>query len=127
MADRARCRLTLNGMVQGVGFRPFVYRLARAMDIAGWISNSAAGVVIEAEGSASKLKQFILSLESDKPAIARISALESVALPPQFETVFRILPSETGENPSVMILPDLATCAACLKEIDDPEDRKSVV
>src|SRR5690606_27170105 len=64
------------------------------------------------------------SLESDKPAIARISALESVALPPQFETVFRILPSETGENPSVMILPDLAACAACLKEIDDPGNRR---
>jgi hydrogenase maturation protein HypF len=115
--------MSIRGAVQGVGFRPFVFRLAREMGLAGWVNNSSAGVVVEAEGPEPALRQFVSRVEAEKPAIAIIQSLEAVYLDPTGFQTFEIRASTPGEK-STLVMPDLATCPACLADIFDPHNRR---
>lgn len=119
-----RRRLTVSGTVQGVGFRPFVYRLATEMSIGGWVINSAQGAVIEAEAPSAVLENFIERLRRELPPHAAINALESEPVSPLGDRHFDIRHSDGGGEKTALILPDLAACPDCLREMRDPSDRR---
>ncbi len=122
--QRTRLKLTVRGAVQGVGFRPFVFRLATGLGLAGWVNNSPQGVFIEAEGPRAELEKFLLRLEIEKPLRSFIQSLEASWLDPAGYTTFEIRPSETGGDKTALVLPDIATCPDCLREIFDPQNRR---
>jgi len=117
--------ITVHGIVQGVGFRPFVYRLAHRYGLMGTVANNGEGVVIHVGGSAAALDDFVVALRSDAPPVARINRIEvqSAETLPDNED-FRILPSRQGGRPSTQIAPDIALCTDCLREILDPANRR---
>ncbi|MCE7946600.1 MAG: carbamoyltransferase HypF [Chloroflexi bacterium CFX4] len=119
-----RLRLTIGGIVQGVGFRPFIYRLAHELALAGWIVNAPQGVIIELEGDSAALDTFLARLPHEKPAHALITHLEQQSIPPCGETAFEIRHSHADGAKTALILPDLATCPDCLRELFDPADRR---
>jgi hydrogenase maturation protein HypF len=123
-SQRARLKLTVRGAVQGVGFRPFVFRLATERGLAGWVNNSPQGVFIEVEGPRAELEKFLLRLETEKPPRSFIQSLEASWLDPVGYAAFEIRPSETGGNKTALVLPDIATCPDCLREIFDPKNRR---
>ncbi len=122
--NRERAKLIVRGAVQGVGFRPFVYRLATALNLDGWVSNSAQGVFIEVEGAHETLENFLLRLEKEKPSLAVIQSLESLFLDPLGYKGFTIRPSDGNGKKIVAILPDIATCSDCRHEIFAPGNRR---
>jgi len=124
MSARVRKAVEVTGIVQGVGFRPYVYRLALARHLAGFITNTAAGVSIEVEGPAEAVDEFISRLPVEAPPLARITQLAAHDIPARAECEFRILPSRPGENRRVLISPDVAICNDCLRELFDPSDRR---
>src|ERR1700679_974233 len=115
-----RARIRLRGIVQGVGFRPFVYNLASKFHLAGYVLNSSAGLIAEVEGEPSAVDRFILAIRDDAPPLAWIEEMEVFDLPPLGDTIFEIRPSavETGEF--ALISPDVATCDDCLLDAADP-------
>ena len=117
-------RLIVRGVVQGVGFRPFVYRLAHEHGVSGWVVNSSRGVVVEAEGSGGALTEFARSIEREAPPLARIDAIEREEIAPQGFTGFEIRESRTESEESTLICPDVAVCRDCLREFLDPDDRR---
>ncbi len=119
-----RMRVVIRGAVQGVGFRPFVFRLAHDLELAGWVVNSAQGVVIEVEGIYQKLRDFHLRLETEKPPLSFIYSLESSYLDPVGYTDFEVRQSDDTGKKTALVLPDIATCSDCLKEVFDPADRR---
>ncbi len=122
-SDVVRVHVAIRGAVQGVGFRPFVYRLAHELGLRGWVNNSAVGVFIEAEGSACLVRAFTRRLESDKPAVSFIQSFEATFLDPIGYSAFEIRASSGGEK-RALVMPDLATCPACIAEVFDPGDRR---
>jgi hydrogenase maturation protein HypF len=123
-AGTQRLRITLRGAVQGVGFRPFVYRLATEMSLTGWVLNSSSGLVVEVEGAPEELRHFEQRLEAERPKASVVTARESAWLPSQGFTSFEIHHSEVDSAKSVNVLPDLATCADCRNELFDPTNRR---
>ncbi|MFW6357900.1 MAG: carbamoyltransferase HypF [Chroococcales cyanobacterium] len=121
---KQRLSLHIEGIVQGIGFRPFVYRLAIELGLVGWVNNSSQGVTIEVEGNRETLNAFLVQLETKKPPHAEIHSLKSCWLPLKGYTSFEIRPSETTSSKSAAILPDLATCPECLAEIFNPNNRR---
>jgi hydrogenase maturation protein HypF len=119
-----RLRLTIHGAVQGVGFRPFTYRLAQTLGLTGWVSNGPQGVIIEAEGSQANLQQFLVRLPRELPPHSHIHSLETTWLAPIGYTTFAIRDSEALGQKTALVLPDIATCGHCLREIFDPNDRR---
>jgi hydrogenase maturation protein HypF len=119
-----RMHIAIRGAVQGVGFRPFVYRLASELKLAGWIKNSLQGVFIEIEGETRDLETFLFRLQQEKPSLSFIQSLEFSYLDPLNFRSFEIRASEQSGPKSTLILPDIATCPACLSEIFDPENRR---
>ena len=119
-----RAKVAVRGVVQGVGFRPFVYRLATEMRLNGWVLNSAQGVFIELEGTRDRLQSFLLRLEKEKPPRAVIQSLEFSFLDIAGYDRFEIRYSDQSGRKTVLILPDIAVCADCLREIFDPENRR---
>ncbi len=119
-----RERLTVEGTVQGIGFRPFVYRLAREFGLTGYVQNTSAGVIIEIEGPARSLASFKSALEERKPPQSFFLKLDNVPLTTQGGHNFIIRPSEAGEKTTALMLPDLAVCDDCLREMSDPSDRR---
>jgi hydrogenase maturation protein HypF len=119
-----RMRIAIRGAVQGVGFRPFVYRLATEMMLPGWVLNSPQGVFLEVEGERKKLESFLLRLQKEKPAPSFIQSLEFSFLDPEHFTQFVIKPSDSRGSTSALILPDIATCGECLSEVLDPKNRR---
>ena len=119
-----RLRICLHGAVQGVGFRPFVYRLATDLALRGMVQNSRAGLVIEVEGPAAQVRCFETRLDAEKPAAAVVLAREASKLAPSGHERFEIRPSDQGLTTRVSVLPDLATCPACVAEVFDPADRR---
>jgi hydrogenase maturation protein HypF len=119
-----RARIVVRGAVQGVGFRPFVFRLAQELGLAGWVQNAGHGVFIEVEGDRPALDAFLLRLEREGPPRAAITSLEVSFLDPAGYRDFVIAPSEAGGAVTALVLPDIATCAECLREIFDPADRR---
>lgn len=117
------CRITIRGVVQGVGFRPWVYTLAVAYGVAGGVRNDAHGVTIEAFGPPGALDAFVHALGSP-PEPARIDHLTCEAIPPKVVRGFAIAPSAAAGDRAVSIPPDLATCGACVAETQDPGNRR---
>ncbi len=124
MGESQRLRILITGAVQGVGFRPFIYRLAKKYHLAGFINNSSQGVLIEAEGNEDDLKEFLQSIENEKPPHAFIQDLECAYLEPAGYSGFEIQVSSVSGEKSAIILPDIATCPDCLEEIFSPNDRR---
>ncbi len=120
----ARKRLKVTGVVQGVGFRPFVYRLARLHHLAGWVCNTSQCVEIEIEGPPASLATFIGQLEQEAPALARIDAVVSRATRPQGGAGFAIRESRHLTATEALIPADVATCDDCLADIADPGNRR---
>jgi len=121
---RERARVVVRGAVQGVGFRPFVYRLANELRLAGWVLNSVQGVFIEVEGTAEILRLFLRRLEKERPPRAFIQSFESSFLDCVGYDGFEIRESDEHGEKTALILPDIATCADCLSEIFDSDDRR---
>jgi hydrogenase maturation protein HypF len=119
-----RLRITLRGAVQGVGFRPFVYRLATELSLTGWVLNSSAGLVVEVEGASDRLSSFEQRLEQERPKASVVTVRESTWLTAEGSTRFEILASENDSGKTVNVLPDLATCTDCREELFDPGNRR---
>lgn len=122
--ERTRLKATVRGAVQGVGFRPFIFRLASELGLVGWVKNNAQGVFLEVEGPRSLLERFLLRLESDKPPRSFIQSLEASWLDPVGHAGFEIRESDPGGARTALVLPDIATCPECLREIFDPLNRR---
>jgi len=119
-----RCQIEVSGIVQGVGFRPYVYRLATARGLAGTICNTPAGVTIEVQGPAEQVTDFVERLPADAPPLARITGVAVRDVPCNGDRAFRIVHSQAGEAVRTLISPDVAICPDCLRELFDPADRR---
>ncbi|MFQ5605020.1 MAG: carbamoyltransferase HypF [bacterium] len=119
-----REKLVINGIVQGVGFRPFVYRLAREYRLGGFVNNRSDGVLIEVEGSAQRLQDFRQRLRSEAPPMAKIVELCTAEIDPLGENEFVIQASDGKTQPTTLISPDIGICEDCLRELFDPHDRR---
>lgn len=123
-SERVRLRLRLQGVVQGVGFRPFLHRLANDLGLSGWVQNSARGLTIEIEGAVAAVHEFEGRLRTDGPPHSSIHGVEVQPLPATGGTFFEIRESEVGEPPRALMSPDLATCAECVRELWNPKNRR---
>ena len=124
MSEARRIRLTISGIVQGVGFRPFLHRLANRLSLGGWARNTSFGVELELEGAPEALRAFTQTLRASPPPLAVLEEIAEEAMDePKGETSFSILPSEAGGG-ATLVSPDLAPCEACLRELSDPADRR---
>lgn len=123
-SKRTRIRLTVRGVVQGVGFRPFVYRAARRFALGGWVANTREGSVIEVEGDPRGLEDFRLHLENALPQAATLQSIMADVIPVEDESVFTIHTSSPLGETLAVIPPDLATCSECLAEIWDRTSRR---
>lgn len=119
-----RQAITVRGVVQGVGFRPFVYGLASRLQLSGFVRNRTGALHIEVEGERPSLARFLRELRTHSPPLARIDGVQRRRLPLRGEAGFRIEPSERDLPSDVFISPDVATCADCLAELFDPADRR---
>jgi hydrogenase maturation protein HypF len=124
MSQRVRTHLRVQGIVQGVGFRPFVYCLATGLGLGGLVGNDADGVFAEIEGSQEAVDEFLVALRRDAPPLASIEAVAATPMRPDGGTIFRIAASQGGGERRVHIGPDTATCDDCLAELADPADRR---
>lgn len=121
---RRRIRIQLFGSVQGVGFRPFVWRLAKRLDLTGWVANSAKGVIVEIEGQSASVDKFLAALKKEKPQQALVQRTETSPQKLLGQDDFIIRDSFDADEKLVWIAADQATCPDCLKEIFDPSDRR---
>lgn len=121
--DLKRLRMEIHGAVQGVGFRPFVYRLAGSFDVTGWVCNASTGVILEVEGEEAVLQRFGEAVETEKPALSIIQDINREYLEPVGYIGFEIRKSTSGKK-RALILPDISTCDDCLEEIMDPGNRR---
>jgi hydrogenase maturation protein HypF len=119
-----RVMIRVTGIVQGVGFRPFVYRVACGLGLGGLVRNTSGGVEIEVEGSPDRIEKFLDSLKNDPPPLARVDKLETNLLQALGEKSFRILTSQVQSGEAALISPDVATCEDCRRELMDPSDRR---
>ncbi|MHB1296112.1 MAG: carbamoyltransferase HypF [Anaerolineae bacterium] len=123
-STRVRNRITVTGVVQGVGFRPFVYHLAGRLGLSGWVLNHSGGVEIEIEGPPEAVEAFARALREEAPPLARVESLAARAMPPLGEETFVIRPSRHEAGLHQLVSPDVATCPDCLRELLDPADRR---
>ncbi len=119
-----RKKIEISGIVQGVGFRPFIYRNAVARDLKGFVTNTSKGVEIEIEGETNNIESFIESIKTDAPPQSEITTLKTNNIEPKDEFEFNIVPSKDQKERSVLITPDIGTCAECRQELFNPEDRR---
>jgi hydrogenase maturation protein HypF len=111
-------------MVQGVGFRPFVHRLATELGVTGFVGNNAAAVFIEAQGPPRAISELIRRLVADRPPLALITTLSDAQMAPRAEDGFLIVASAGAGGPRTLVPPDVATCDTCLRELSDPASRR---
>jgi hydrogenase maturation protein HypF len=123
-ASVRRSRVRVDGTVQGVGFRPFVYRLADDLGLSGWVLNDTHGVLIEVEGADSAVTCFLAQLAGEAPPLAVVERVVAEDLAPSGEPGFRIRGSDAAGESGAPVSPDSATCAECLAELRDPGDRR---
>ncbi|MFB7917165.1 carbamoyltransferase HypF [Streptomyces sp. NPDC056061] len=119
-----RRRVTVRGVVQGVGFRPFVFVLARELGLTGHVTNTHRGVVAEIEGAPSAVAVFCDRVRLDAPLSAMVDSVTHQVIPATGTGGFAILPSPAGGHPATFVAPDTATCETCLKELTDPANRR---
>ena len=120
----ARLAVRVTGIVQGVGFRPFVHTLASRLGLAGFVGNDPAGVFCEVEGPAGALDAFLEALRADAPPLAVVERVTTTAVPARGERNFAIAPSAAGPDRRALVSADTATCPDCLREMADPSDRR---
>ena len=123
-AETRRVRARVDGTVQGVGYRPFVYRLAHELGVAGWVLNDERGVLVEVEGDPGAVDAFVARLSADAPPLAEVTGVESEQIAATGEAGFEIVASERDGAPTAPVSPDAATCDECLAELADPDDRR---
>ncbi|HID10696.1 MAG TPA: carbamoyltransferase HypF [Candidatus Latescibacteria bacterium] len=119
-----RWRIRVYGVVQGVGFRPFVYALAGRFGLSGYVRNDPKGVEIEAEGEDDSLEAFLEALREEAPSLSKVERVEVEPLPPAWFRGFAIRESGVEGDRRTLIPPDVATCPECLRELWDPRDRR---
>jgi hydrogenase maturation protein HypF len=122
-----RRRFSITGVVQGVGFRPFVWRRATRLGLCGFVENTPGGVVVEVQGPGDAVAEFAAKLTAEPPALAVIERFKIEEITPRLDEPagsFRILESAPGDGPRTLVPADIATCEACLAEIRDPADRR---
>jgi hydrogenase maturation protein HypF len=123
--DVQRRRVRVRGTVQGVGFRPFVYRRAVALGLAGWVANDPSGVVLEVEGSAAAIQALLRAVHEEAPPLAVVEGIEAGEVSPTGQTGFGIRTSDSSGGVDVPVGVDVAPCVRCLAEMADPHDRRS--
>ena len=121
---QVRRSIHVSGIVQGVGFRPYVYRLAVGHQLTGQVSNTATGVVIEVQGPSERIDDFLHRLPAEAPPLSLITAVDVAEIGLNGDAEFRVLPSDKSESVSALIPPDIATCQDCFRELFDPSDRR---
>ncbi len=119
-----RQQIRVSGLVQGVGFRPFVFRLAHELGLTGVVGNDALGVVIEIQGSSHSIEEFTKRLQSDAPPLSQILDIASAEVESIDESSFRIIESRKDQSVHTLISPDVTVCPDCLREMFDPADRR---
>jgi hydrogenase maturation protein HypF len=119
-----RLRVRVAGVVQGVGFRPFVYRVARRLELAGFARNSSAGLVAEVEGAAVAVDRFVAAMVEEAPPLARVGAIDVEEMAVAGERGFAIRESVDASGEFALVSPDVATCEACRREVLNPGDRR---
>ena len=117
-------QLEINGLVQGVGFRPFLFTLAKQYDLTGEVSNTAGGVLAIIEGSLSRLEKFIQSIEKKQPALSNVTGIVSKQIPVTGFKTFQIIQSTSSHKSNTLISPDVSICDDCLCEMQDPDNRR---
>ncbi|MFE3493359.1 carbamoyltransferase HypF [Streptomyces sp. NPDC059169] len=122
--DVQRRRVTVRGVVQGVGFRPFLYTLATGLELAGHVTNTGDGVVAEVEGTPLAVARFCARITEEAPPLAQVESVHDQEVPAIGGSGFTIVPSRTDGPVRTLVSPDTATCAACLTELADPSDRR---
>jgi hydrogenase maturation protein HypF len=118
--------MQITGLVQGVGFRPFVFRLAEDTELKGYVLNDTSGVLIEVEGQKDKLDDFLIRIEKDKPEISKIYGLQHTYLEETGYKDFEIRESEEQGDKRASILPDISVCDECINDITDPKNRRFI-
>jgi hydrogenase maturation protein HypF len=124
VSELVRTAVRVEGIVQGVGFRPFVYGLATSLGLAGLVGNDADGVFAEIEGDAGSVGTFLHLLRHQPPPLARIDRIDTARLRPTGQAGFAIVASQPGTHHRALVSADTATCADCLRELADPADRR---
>jgi hydrogenase maturation protein HypF len=124
VTGNVRASVRVEGVVQGVGFRPFVYSLATRLGLAGWVGNDADGVFAEVEGPAAGVQDFLAALVGDAPPLAQVDRVTTQPIAPDGQAGFAIVPSQPAGRRRALISADVATCADCLRELADPADRR---
>jgi hydrogenase maturation protein HypF len=119
-----RTKVVIQGIVQGVGFRPFIYQLARQHHLAGYVTNDSRGVEVEVEGEPSAIDRFCDAVTSRPPPLAHIDSIHRTEIPPKNDTSFQIEASKAGDERTTLISPDVCICSDCLQELTDPGDRR---
>ena len=119
-----RLRLEIQGVVQGVGFRPFVYSAAIKFDLKGFVGNESKGVFIEVEGNTANLSDFQNYLNVNKPPLAHITTIKTEEIASQFSDIFYIAESENQANENTLVSPDVSVCKDCLRELFNKKDRR---
>ncbi len=123
-SNKERVCLKISGTVQGVGFRPTVYRYAKEEKLSGFVCNTSEGIYIEIEGKKEKIEKFIEKIKKFPPSRAKIKEIEVFSIEIKNEKEFRIIESKEEKNRKVEISPDIATCSECVKEMFNPQDRR---
>ena len=122
--DTSRYCILVSGIVQGVGFRPFVYSLATRLALGGFVANDANGVVIEVEGRSARITEFTLGLRSNAPPLAVIERVDVTQVAPTGDKIFAIIGSRLATEHLTFVSPDIATCTECLAEMFDRSNRR---
>jgi len=124
VVNKKRVRYLFSGIVQGVGFRPFVYRLAVKYNLSGFVQNRPEGVIAEVEGPRTVVDSFLADIRRELPSLANITHVECTSLEIRHDQDFKIIPSDAKGHADVHITPDAATCPDCLQELFDPANRR---
>jgi hydrogenase maturation protein HypF len=124
VVSRVRTEVRVEGVVQGVGFRPFVYALANRLGLAGLVGNDVHGVFVEVEGSAARVEDFLTALRADAPPLASVERVATRDIPTTGAPGFSIVASPAGGERAALVSSDSSTCADCLRELADPADRR---
>lgn len=119
--ERTACRLRIEGIVQGVGFRPFVYRTATGHDVTGWVRNTGGGVTVHLEGPADAVDAAAEAIRTDPPPLARLDRFERAPVAPADHSAFEIRDSSDGGEGAALVPPDTGICEACLEDVRDPD------
>src|SRR4030066_1386724 len=122
--ELSRIRVTVNGVVHGVGFRPFVYRCAKEKGLSGFVYNTPGGIIIEAQGRRDNLKSLVNSIVADHPPLASIADIKVSEIPIAGDAGFIIRESAQSLHKEPVVSPDFSLCGECLKELFDPSDRR---